>query len=410
MLYFFILGHNPTLSTAEIIRTIGPAPRTISEITPEFLILDTEEPLVAEKLQTRLGGVVKIGTVIGEADSKKDVLLEKITAALIPREEERGKVNFGFSFYGRNGQDRLPKAEKMALEVKKHLKRKNISSRWIVSPEGKLSSAAVKKNLLNQGREIVFLTGREKILWGRTLSCQPFEEYGDRDFNRPVRVIEKGMIPPKLARIMINLGADSDMPIRRTCFLDPFCGTGTILQEAFLMGFGQIIGTDKNQRIVADAQKNLAWLAEKTHQKEETGRIRIFHSDARKLSARIKEGSVGLVATEPYLGPVRFDPSTWQFVIKELSRLYFLTFRELETVVKKDGRVVMIFPVFRISGKNHFLQILDQLKKIGWQIKSPLPAESADKGGLEVTERNSMIYSRPDQTVLREIFIFEKHG
>lgn len=406
MLRFLILGYNPTLSIAEIIRTINPKEEDIEEITPEFLILKTIKPFQEEELQLRLGGVIKIGRVVDEIDLEKNDLLDKIVNVLISQNQK--KINFGFSFYGQNNANKTINVEKVALEVKKRLKENNISSRWIESSEKKLSSVLVKKNLLNQGREVVFLFTPNKVFLGQTTTCQLFKEYGDRDFNRPVRVIKKGMIPPKLARMMINLGIKEQFLIKRTCFLDPFCGTGTILQEAFLTGFGQIIGTDKNKRIIIDAQKNLAWLAKRTHKETEINKIIIFYSDSRRLGNKIKRESVGLVATEPYLGPLRFNLSDNRFIVRELAQLYFLTFRELKKIVKKNGRVVMIFPIFRIKGKEYFVQILEQLKKIGWQAEPPLPDYLLKNKVINITKRNSIIYSRPNQTVLREIFVFKR--
>ena len=44
--------------------------------------------------------------------------------------------------------------------------------------------------------------------------------------------------------------------------LDPFCGTGVILQEAALMGY-QVYGTDIEPRMISYSGKNLQWLASK---------------------------------------------------------------------------------------------------------------------------------------------------
>ncbi len=429
MTYFFILGNNPTLSIAEIIKVIHVQENDIKEITSEFLILETRRPVNVDNLQKRLAGTIKIGQVMDKIEPEKNNLPDKIIDILSSGYQ---RVNFGFSFYNPEGRDNIIKGKtnphvknfdagvkKISLEIKRRLKEKDISSRWIESSEEKLSSVVVKNNLLDQGMEIVFLFSRDAIFLGRTLSCQLFEEYGHRDFNRPIRVIKKGMIPPKLARIMINLGAKDDSLIRRTCFLDPFCGTGTILQEALLMDFGNIIGTDKNKRIVIDAQTNLGWLAKTTQKELDLKKIKIFYCDARRLSSKIKEESIGLVVTEPYLGPIKFNFSDNQFIIRDLTQLYFLTFRELRKIVKRDGRVVIIFPIFsnkkrfnpngKTEEKDYFIRVLDQLKKIGWETENPIPDYLLKNKVINVTKRNSIIYSRPDQKVLREILIFRRN-
>ncbi len=42
--------------------------------------------------------------------------------------------------------------------------------------------------------------------------------------------------------------------------LDPFCGSGTILQEAMLLGFKNIYGSDKDKRAIANSKENINWL------------------------------------------------------------------------------------------------------------------------------------------------------
>ena len=45
--------------------------------------------------------------------------------------------------------------------------------------------------------------------------------------------------------------------------LDPFCGSGTVLQEALLMGFTQVAGTDLSPKAITDTKENIAWIKEK---------------------------------------------------------------------------------------------------------------------------------------------------
>src|SRR5690606_22324116 len=83
-----------------------------------------------------------------------------------------------------------------------------------------LASVAVTKNLLlEKGAEICVLAASDKVYVGKTLQVQDFEDYGRRDYQRPVRDEEQGMIPPKVAQSMINL---VNAPAGAT-LLDPFC-------------------------------------------------------------------------------------------------------------------------------------------------------------------------------------------
>lgn len=404
MTYFFILGNNPSLSIVEILNVLFPIKNKVEKFCSEFLILKTEQLLEIEELQNRLGGTIKIGKVLQEIKRGEEQAV--ISEVLKSISQKTRKVCFGFSVYYSNKEkkEREVETKDLAMRIKEELKRENINSRWVESTERVLSSVIVKKNrLLTQGAELVFLVIGEKIYLGQTISCQEFEEYSDRDFLRPNRDIEQGMIPPKLARIMLNLNSIK-RPLKNLCFLDPFCGTGTFLQEAFLMNYGTIMGADKNKRAILDAQKNLNWLAERTNRL--LNNVKIFHSDVRKISKKIRNNSVSLIATEPYLGPLKIK--TPVIVIKKLSSLYLLAFKEFEKILKPDGQVVIIFPVFKIDGKEFFLPILDQLKGMGWQREDFLPKFLLKNKTIRITKRNSIVYSRPGQRILREIFIFKR--
>lgn len=405
MTYFFILGNNPTLSIAEIISVISGDIDRIQEIEPEFLILETKKILDAGNLQKRLGGTIKIGQITGKMKADASDLAEKAVKILPPGLK---KIYFGFSVYnpGVRSKKTEERIKTIALGMKKNLKKKGVSSRWVSSKQPVLSSVIVKKNkLLTKGAEIVLLTGKNGVLLGKTLTCQEFEEYSFYDFARPFRSIEKGMLPPKLAKIMINLSSSPSCQRRNKVLLDPFCGSGTILQQAALMGYKNVIGSDKSKEAVIYSQKNLNWLVEK--QKIQDKNIKIFQCDVRKLSEKLPVNSVDLVVTEPYLGPLRITPDNWQAIIKNLSSLYIGSFKELKKILKPGGTMVVIFPVFKIKNKEHFLPILEELSKIGWQRRPLLPDFLLKNKGLSVTDRRSVVYSRPNQVVLREILIFK---
>ena len=60
--------------------------------------------------------------------------------------------------------------------------------------------------------------------------------------DKPYRDMRRGMLPPKLARSLVNLAIGAKSPSDMT-ILDPFCGTGTVLMEAMLLGT-HVVGTD----------------------------------------------------------------------------------------------------------------------------------------------------------------------
>jgi len=72
--------------------------------------------------------------------------------------------------------------------------------------------------------------------------------------------------------------------------------------------------------------------------------------------------------------------------------------------------VVIIFPVFRFKARFFKLQILNTLKNLGFRqidfIEKKVAGEELLK--LQITDRGSVVFFRPGQSVSREIFVFQK--
>ncbi|PKL72182.1 hypothetical protein CVV26_02630 [Candidatus Kuenenbacteria bacterium HGW-Kuenenbacteria-1] len=408
MQYCFILGHNPTLSIIEILNVflLFKIDVQIISFSEEVLLLNVANLFPLDNFFSRLGGTIKIGEIKKDYENFDKIDINEILELL--NIQKNKKVYFGLSLY--NLGTAIPfniKADikMLAIKIKRKLQEQGLKARWVISQEKNLSSVVVEKNkLIDQGAEILILIEKNKIYLGKTLIVQEFEKYSQRDFNRPFREIQKGMIPPKLAQIMINLGQIK----KDWVVLDPFCGSGTVLQEAILMKYKNIIGSDLDLNSVKITTKNLEWLFEKFKIKSAKCKVEISQCNAMNLSKKIQLNSIDAIISEPYLGPMKNNRNI-QKTIQELSELYLKSFEEFKKILKKEGVIVIIFPVF-VYFKNEllFLPILEQIKKIGWKIDLELPAELFKKSIIKITPRNSIIYSRLDQRVLREIFIFRK--
>ena len=90
--------------------------------------------------------------------------------------------------------------------------------------------------------------GRELVI-ALTEAIQDIDAYTARDRERPARSAKVGMLPPKLAQILVNSAQGS-------AIYDPFCGTGVILQEALLMGH-EAYGSDLAAEMVDATRTNL---------------------------------------------------------------------------------------------------------------------------------------------------------
>lgn len=408
MKYFFILGQNPTLSSVEIISLLSDKTMLFAA-SPDAIILESKQELDVGQLVARLGGTVKVGQIF---DASPDMEPKDI-AENIPRVQGK-KSYFGFSFYkidnqisAKEFQNKCKKIKNLAMPIKDLLAEVGTAARWVTSKEPNLSSVVVKKNklLTEAGAEIVFLIDKEKIYLGKTLAVQEFEELSFRDYGRPARSMRVGLMPPKLAKVMINLARVD----KSALILDPFCGFATILEEAMLWGYENLIGSDINAETLSGAKENLEWLVKTYNLKP--GTYNLIESDVRRLSEKFSPRSADAIVTEPYLGPPLHgneSPERIQQIIKELSELYLAAFREFKKILKLDGKIVILFPVFHTEKQDLFLPIIEEIKKIGFTAADPLPKDLEKYSFLKITGRNSIIYSRPDQKVFREVLIFKQ--
>lgn len=402
--YFFALGNNFNLSLSELTALF---PKNKWQRCGSVVLSDFSDKLDVKELMTLLGGTIKIGEVITAfslanrhklSDSVKEVI---ISAAR--QDDISGKFNFGFSFYNKN---KLPgDFFKLGLAVKKDLKKMNISSRMVISKEPILSSVIVEQNkLLKNGIELCFMVDKYKVFLGKTLAVQDFKALSKRDFGRPYRDDHSGMIPPKLAQIMINLARRDDSDYKKATISDPFCGSGTILMEAYLMGFEKILGSDLSDKAISNSQKNMEWIKKLVDKNK--ANVDIFQSDVLDLSKNIEKDFLDYIVCEPYLGPQRgfkdFDE-----VVEDLNILYSKALKVFFDLLKPGGRIVMVWPQFRAENK---------VWKINPNVEDFVfrPTLDIDEGesislSLKPEDFNgTIVYGREEQKVWREIIVLEK--
>jgi tRNA G10 N-methylase Trm11 len=399
MKYFFVLGTNTALSVAELSAVLDL--KNPELVAADFLIAEIDEEINPEKLMSRLGGLIKIGRCLTEMTvtgftsiDLSSKLLEAIEAAASAKQAAgpSGKFNFGFSDYGSKNFDK----KDLGAKLKKYLVAQGISARFVVSREKNLSSVVVEQNkLISRGIEIVLALAGGQIFVGETLAVQPFKDLSRRDFGRPARDDLSGMLPPKIAQVMINLAQINNL---EEVIIDPFCGSGTILSEAILLGYKRLFGSDISPKAIDNTYKNISWLKELYKIPEY--KLKLFVKNVTDLSKFIKAESAGAIITEPFLGPQR-GLIAFQTVINNLENLYASALKEFFKVLKPGGRVVMIWPSFygqRPISPNY----------PGFKIINPLPASLRGHQYIKSTDRETIIYGRPGQKVYREIVVLEK--
>jgi len=203
---------------------------------------------------------------------------------------------------------------------------------------------------------------------------------------------------------MINL---SGVALTDT-ILDPFCGSGTILAEAAVMGFVNLIASDVSAKAIETAKTNIKWIADRLEAKyplPENPNFQIllnfqfYCADARKLDKIIKPKSIDAIITEPYLGKPLSGRETESFLreqANELKILYTAVMQTMSKILKPNGSIVMVVPYFEMRHKTISLDLTAAIKKAGLAAIPLLP------------NHISLRYHRPTQHLVREIWKFVK--
>lgn len=399
--YFFVLGRYPQLSILEItsVLTKEHEPFTIMYQTDEVMVITTQHELDIQKLNKILGGTVKIGVVLKSFTLTQtfDEIQSYLTSDALFTDIlqiKNEKVGFGISYYS----DKSDKAyqlfvPQMLRVLKEHLKVQGFKPHFPRQTTKSLSSASVEKNnLLTTGAELVLIQTQDFLLLGKTIAVQEFELFSKRDYGRPARDMESGIMPPKLARMMLNLSQKhSDAAL-----LDPFCGSGTVLQEALLLGFSDITGADKSEKAITDTRINLEWLGKEEEIEQLPNTI---HADVLELAEKT-EKRFDLIVTEPYMGPNSKGLRNFYDMKanKEELEIHYLTvLQAFASILKEQGEIVMVLPIFHY--KNTYLK-MDMLEKI--------PSIGFEQIPLSEKRRKSLIIGNRYDYVLREIIHLRK--
>ncbi|MFO0970797.1 MAG: hypothetical protein U0520_00385 [Candidatus Saccharimonadales bacterium] len=407
-----ILGRQPKLSLAELESLFGA--EKIIEISDYAALVTSEDPLP----QARLGGTMKCARLLSRLENTD---LSGAFSYLQTNTPEHlqylpdGKLQFGVSIYGFKAQKNW--LLKQMLELKKIIKKQGRSVRIIENKSEALESAQVLYNKLTGplGWELLLIKDRDDVILAQTYAVQDIDAYAARDFERPKRDAFVGMLPPKLAQIMINLAASrivdtnkqiTDGAASEACILDPFCGTGVVLQEAILMGFATY-GSDISEKMVEYSTENIKWLQDQILRQAqdgplqwriETGDAINHHWDFSKIHSLNPQISV---VCETYLGtPLASLPETHRLdtIMDEANTIAEGFLQNISSQLKKGTRFCVAFPAWYL-GNSEFkhLKVLDHLADLGY---NRLDLVHADKKDL--------IYHRENQVVARELTILEK--
>ena len=390
--YLAVLGRQPEISIAELEAVTGIKWRQISY---NLALLSTGPVLAfSPTSQGSVGGPQDLPSAIRVPRGERppvDVACLGGTMKLAVRLDKKpleylmslpeGKLTIGVSDYSEKTSRRTAAQE--ALRLKRILVKNGRSVRVVENKDAVLSTATSLHNGLSGKNERKVELIKVDDDWYKVIGVQDIDAYTKRDQARPARDAKVGMLPPKLAQILINLCGPLSPGSR---ILDPFCGTGVVLQEALLMGY-RAYGTDISERMIEYTDKNLKHF--------NFGNYKVEVGDATSFRW---EQPVEAVACEGYLGqPMSKIPT--EMKLKEQKQecgaivLGFL--KNLASQIKVDTPVVIAAPAWlRENGNYERLEILDEIDKLGYNVNNK--------------SREGLIYCREKQVVARDILILRK--
>ncbi|MDD5026128.1 MAG: hypothetical protein PHH13_02000 [Candidatus Peribacteraceae bacterium] len=407
--YAAVLGHQPAISLAELASVLPDFSHT--ETFENVAVFETASELDQAFLDS-LGGTVILARQITEAP----VTLQDIPQ-LLGNELATVHRKAVFSLRGVG----VPRGMLRTLfkSCKQMLRSKGVACRY-VGNEFKPAVPVLLRDagLLDSkhGCELVLLQKEETLWVGRTLAAQDVDAYTKRDMDKPVRDTTVGLLPPKLAQVLLNFavslirdlkGAPSEQeaPKRKKkeifTIYDPFCGTGVIPLESLHRGW-PILASDVSIKAVNGCSKNIEWLRkeEKIFKKDTDSTV--WKQDATQ-PFELKE-LPDAVVTEGSLGPAFTDRAP----IKEVSKLRNENERMQAAFLENAAKtlpgvpIVCIWPVWKQrEGWVRLEKVWDALGKMGYQASLPPGIEP------EIPGRVSLFYRRPDQFIGREIVLLK---
>lgn len=406
-----ILGRQPALGLAELESLYGAD--KLRAVGEKAVVVDIDPCLLAFD---RLGGSVKFCKILTELPTVDWHQIEKFLIQVSPEQSTKmpeGKMLLGLSAIGLEAGPKQLQAT--GLKLKKAIRQTGRPVRLIPNKSDELNTAQVLHNNLAgpNGWELYLIRDGDKTLVAQTVKVQDIESYTLRDRGRPKRDTRVGMLPPKLAQIIINLAAGrlsedklesicdvpAGQPLPRPLLgqtvLDPFCGTGVILQEAALMGY-EAHGSDLDQRMADYSKQNLQWLAQNYRLpavccKVETGDATSHHW----------QPPVDIVAAETYLGrPFTAQPNA-EVLARTITDCNLIIKKFLQNIygqIKPGTRLCLAVPAWQAkAGQFKHLPLIDQISDLGY-----------NRVSFEHLRDEDLLYYRENQIVARQLLVITR--
>lgn len=355
--YCLTIGSHPDISGWEI-SAVVPELETIAYSEHHILINASLDP---SKYIEVLGGVVKIAKVIKIADitTLKGTLAK--TLDTLPQNKIALSTNIpSFNLTGFIPQLKSEVSKKIHLRI--------------------LKSTQESAGILSRYQEFQFIQIDQTMVLTQVSAVQDINRWNQIDYDKPVAYSKAGMLPPKVARMMLNIATTST---NQTIY-DPFCGTGTILMQACELGH-IAVGSDLSAQMVEATRQNLEWY-QQTINPQAT--YQVFQHDATQIKHVSHRPDA--VVFEGYLGPQQPRQNQLKNIQKGLYKLYKGFFKQVSTILKPDGVIVAALPYFsEFRSEQPVISLTTECEKFGLKL-----------------DHQPVIYGRPHAQVKRYITRF----
>ena len=384
-MHIAILGRQPALGVAELEQLYGAS--SVRWFSDSSAIVDSPKFDF-----NHLGGTQKAGRIVAELSGDwRKVSMRIVREYTLAWADHQGKITLGLSAYGFTATAR--EVQKTGIILKSKLKEKGVSLRLVPNAEPALNTATSHHNKLglsdNHVELLVVRAGNGKVVVAESVGAQNITALASRDQARPRTDSFVGMLPPKLARMMINLTGVASGRV-----LDPFCGTGVLLQEAALLGF-DVYGTDLSEKMVRYSTENLDWL---TNRYSLDSKVVIEQGDA---MTHAWVGSLDAIATETYLGQPFSAPPSPAKLTEVRGNCNHIISEFLKNIAPQldDGTPLCVaVPAWRdTTGNFTHLPLVKNLGKLGYKQIT-----------LQHVTAEQLLYYREDQVVAREILLLKR--
>lgn len=352
---------------------------TRAEAPTERVAVMTVEP-PAQRRVTELSGVHKCAPLMAQGNPPD---LGTLVKQLLPHLDE--KSNVSCSGYGLGNDD----YETLVRSLLDDIRAAGLRKVRLLRPKG--NELLAEQVLSRKAADVIAFPYHEGFALGPTAWVPETGSMRHRGTSKPTPHSDISL-SPRLAQILLNL---ADLQPGQTV-LDPFCGSGTILSEAYLRSL-RCLGLDASASRVQDARENLRWLG------GGDGRYDIRKGDARNLGLFLRGTKVDAIVTEPVLLPrleARPRTTTAREMVERAGEIYSSSLASMANSIRPGGRIVVVVPVVQTMEGEEVALTLNG-RKLGLSLHQPGPT------GFEYPVRLSFESTR---WVKRAVYVFESRS